>query len=123
MEFQIFQNEVEDLISFLTTNKWPFHRNINVTKDEIRKKVNEGYYGNDRETFWIIDNEVKIGLIIFNDMCDNIPIIDIRFGENYRGKGYGAAALQWVKDYLFFKKEKIRVEGYTRADNIAMRKC
>lgn len=29
----------------------------------------------------------------------------------------------WLKDYLFGEKQKIRIEGYTRADNLAMRKC
>ncbi|MBS0692016.1 GNAT family N-acetyltransferase, partial [Enterococcus faecalis] len=80
-------------------------------------------YADGRETFWIIENEEKVGLLIINDIDDTIPLFDLRLAASARGKGLGVKALKWMQDYLFGEKNKIRIEGYTRADNIAMRKC
>lgn len=50
-------------------------------------------------------------------------MFDLRLAAEARGKNIGTQSLQWLKDYLFGDKGKIRIEGYTRADNYAMRKC
>jgi len=65
----------------------------------------------------------RIGIIFIHDISDTIPLFDIRLDENCRGKGYGVRALQWLQEYLFEVKGKIRIEGYTRVDNIGMRRC
>ena len=123
MEYKLLSNELDELIQLYTQNDWPFHGSNKVTEESIRKSFEEGYYQSDRETFWILDEGVKVGLIIINDINDTIPLFDIRLDERYRGRGYGVKTLKWLQDYLFGVKRKIRVEGYTRADNIGMRKC
>lgn len=123
MEYILLTDEVDDLIQLYTQNNWPYHGTSKVTEVSIRKSYEEGYYQKDCETFWITDHGVKVGLLLIHDIDDTIPLFDIRLDEKYRGKGYGVKALKWLQDYLFGTKQKIRVEGYTRADNIGMRKC
>lgn len=123
MEFKLFQSEIEDLVELLTKNQWEYHGNQIVKEESVRENFKKGYYQNDRETYWIIDNGTKVGIIIINDISDSIPIFDMRLAPNYRGKGYGTKTLIWLKDYLFGEKNKIRIEGYTRYDNFGMRKC
>ena len=65
----------------------------------------------------------KRGIRSKSDISDTIPLFDIRLDTRYRGKGYGVKTLLWLQNYLFGKKDKIRIEGYTRVDNIGMRKC
>ncbi|MER1990155.1 MAG: GNAT family protein, partial [Solibacillus isronensis] len=71
----------------------------------------------------IIENEQKLGILIIDDIEDTIPLFDLRLSKEARGKGIGQKSLSWLKDYLYGEKGKIRIEGYTRADNLAMRKC
>ena len=123
MKIQKYNNEKEELINFLTGNEWPFHVNTVVNRESITKTIESGYYEDEKETYWMIDNGEKQGILIIEDIDDSIPLIDIRLAKTARGKGYGKQALLWLKDYLFGELGKIRVEGYTRADNIAMRKC
>ena len=123
MIIQKYNNEKEELIEFLTTNEWPFHVNTVVNRESITKTIENGYYEDEKETYWIIDDDVKQGILIIEDIDDSIPLIDIRLAETARGNGYGKQALLWLKNYLFGELGKIRVEGYTRADNLAMRKC
>ncbi|CAM5216185.1 RimJ/RimL family protein N-acetyltransferase OS=Ureibacillus acetophenoni OX=614649 GN=SAMN05877842_106126 PE=4 SV=1 [Ureibacillus acetophenoni] len=123
MEFKLFQDEIDDLIELMTSNRWEYHGNVIVKEESIREKFDKGFYHDDRETFWIIDDGTKVGLIIINDMSDSIPIFDMKFDHKYRGQGYGTKTLFWLKDYLFGEKDKIRIEGYTRVDNLGMRKC
>ncbi|WP_249260802.1 GNAT family N-acetyltransferase [Virgibacillus pantothenticus] len=70
-------------------------------------------------------NGAKIGLLIIGDISDTIPILlDVRIANNMRGKGYRTKAVNWIADYVFTNfEEKIRIEAYTRHDNIAMRKA
>ncbi|WP_338652113.1 GNAT family N-acetyltransferase [Lysinibacillus sp. Y5S-8] len=123
MEYKLLEDEIEDLVELLTQNKWIYHTDQNVKEESVRKGYAEGYYHSDRETYWIIDNKEKVGIIIIHDRSDTIPLFDIRLSTRYRGKGYGVKTLLWLQNYLFGEKGKIRIEGYTRVDNIGMRKC
>lgn len=123
MNIQLFNNEKEELINFLCSNNWTYHSNPHANKSSILKAIEDGYYHDERETYWIILDEVKVGIIIIHDINDTIPLFDIRLMPNVRGKNIGTKALTWLKDYLFGQLNKIRIEGYTRADNLAMRKC
>lgn len=123
MEFKLLTNEIDDLVSLMTCHTWEYHGNQLVTEEKVRKAFQDGYYKNDRETFWIMDYGVKVGILIINDIDDTIPLFDIRLDHRYRGKGYGVKSLTWLQQYLFEVKDKIRIESYTRADNHAMRKC
>ena len=123
MKIQLFNGEKEELVNLLCSNDWKYHSNPHLENGAIQKAVENGYYTKGRETFWIILDTQKVGIIIIDDIDDTIPLFDIRLTEGARGKNIGTQALLWVKDYLFGEKEKIRIEGYTRADNLAMRKC
>ena len=120
---QLFQSEAEQLATFFSENEWTYHAFPNRSLHEILSKVEAGYYSDGRETFWILEDDEKLGVLIIDDIEDTIPIIDIRIAPTSRGKGIGFKTLEWLKDYLFGNKGKNRIEGYTRADNLAMRKC
>ena len=122
-KMQLFQSEAEQLATFFSENEWIYHTNPKRSRHEILSKVEEGYYSKGRETFWIIEDDEKLGVLMIDDIEDTIPIIDIRIAPASRGKGIGIKTLEWLKDYLFGQKGKNRIEGYTRADNLAMRKC
>ncbi|WP_433750334.1 GNAT family N-acetyltransferase [Falsibacillus pallidus] len=124
-EFQFirFQNELDDLVSFLTNNTWKFHSNPTPVKEQIVEQYHNGWYQDDREAFWIVHEEEKIGLLIIHDINDTIPLFDIRLRNNLRGKGIGTKAVSWMVDYIFrLPDKKIRIEAYTRSDNLPMRK-
>ena len=123
MEFKLFSNEINDLKAFLLTNSWDYHIHKNMKEETVQLLVEDGYYQDGRETYWIIDNNIKIGLICIEDIEDSIVSFDLRLDATYRGQGYGHHALRWLQNYLFGEKNKIRIEGYTRADNLSMRKC
>lgn len=49
--------------------------------------------------------------------------VHIRLHTPYRGRGIGTHGIRWLTNYLFQTfAAKHRVEGWTRADNIAMRR-
>ncbi|MFJ7890449.1 GNAT family N-acetyltransferase [Lysinibacillus xylanilyticus] len=124
MEFRLFTNEIENLKTLMTNNTWDYHLNKIVEEETIQQKYDNGYYQDDRETYWIIDdNKMKVGIVLIEDINDSILSLDIRIDKQYRGNGYGVNTLLWLQDYLFGEKGKIRIEGYTRVDNIGMRKC
>nr|WP_267917762.1 GNAT family protein [Lederbergia citrisecunda] len=114
---------MDDLVSIMTNNTWEYHSDPNPSSEQIIKAFNNGWYHEDRETYWIENHNEKIGLIIIHDIEDTIPLFDIRLSTKHRGKGFGTNAVRWITDYLFrLPDKKIRIEAYTRSDNIAMRK-
>ncbi|WP_369345648.1 GNAT family N-acetyltransferase [Caldalkalibacillus mannanilyticus] len=118
-----FENEINDLVSFMTNNSWNYHSDPKPSYEQITKGFNNGWYQEERETYWIEYHNEKIGLIIIHDINDTIPLFDIRLGNNVRGKGFGTKAVQWIVEYIFsLPDKKIRIEAYTRSDNLAMRK-
>ncbi|WP_025786135.1 GNAT family N-acetyltransferase [Sporosarcina sp. D27] len=123
MQFELFKDEVQDLLDLLTNNEWHYHSGGIPQRDKVKAAIGNGYYSDGRETFWLIDVDKKVGIIVIEDIDDTIPLFDIRLDAKYQGKGYGVKSLKWLQDYLFGKRKKIRIEGYTRADNHPMRKC
>ena len=124
LQFELLneQNSI-DLVPFLTSCRWPFHGDPEPKKETILEKIEKSWYEDDRHTFWVIDAEEKIGLVIIHDINDTIPLFDIRIREDKRGKGYGAQSVKWLTNYVFnLKPSKIRLEAQTRSDNYAMRK-
>lgn len=123
LNFNKLENELDELVSFMTNHYWNFHSNPNLSQRQIINAYNNGWYQEDRETYWIENKNKKIGLIIIHDISDTIPLFDIRLDNNVRGKGYGTKVVRWITDYIFgLPDNKIRIEAYTRSDNIAMRK-
>ncbi|NYF25924.1 GNAT family N-acetyltransferase [Sporosarcina sp. JAI121] len=117
--------EQEQLIHFMTTNTWPYHGNSDPGRHLIEKAIEEGGYGSDEvKTFWVEnDDKAKVGIVKIYDLQDAIPLFDLRIADMSRGNGYGPKALRLVAEYVFgLSGNKIRLEGHTRQDNLAMRK-
>ncbi len=117
--------EQEQLIHFMITNTWPYHGHSDPGRDIIEKAIEEGGYESDEvKTFWVEDEDKqKVGFVKIYDLQDEIPLFDLRIADQSRGQGYGPKALRLVAEYVFgLKGSKIRLEGHTRQDNLAMRK-
>ena len=123
MNFQSFSTEIEELVNFLTSHHWPYHQETNPTVANVQKRYDSGYYTKNNQTFWILKSGKKIGLLIIFDIEDSILLFDLRLLPTEQSKGYGVDILNWLQNYLFSQPTKHRIEGYTRSDNIAMRKC
>ena len=124
LKFYKLTDEIEDLVQFMLTNKWPFHSGGNLTEKQLTKTFQKGWYSEGRETFWVEYNQAKVGLLILHGIEDSIPIFDLRIQESIRGKGIGTRTLLWLKEYVFnLPEKKIRIEAYTRSDNLGMRKA
>lgn len=87
MKIKLFTGEVDALVHLLTQNIWMYHTNQHIKEETVRAAFVEGYYENDRETHWILENEKRVGIILIHDISDTIPLFDIRLYENCREKG------------------------------------
>ncbi|WP_051314791.1 GNAT family N-acetyltransferase [Alteribacter aurantiacus] len=124
IEFRKLDDDLNDLVELHTSNTWPFHGDPRPSKLDIHKRFHGKWYEDDRETFWVLLQGEKVGIIIIGDISDTIPMLyDIRLCESVRGKGIGKKCVSWIVDYVFKGSEKrIRIETYTRHDNYGMRK-
>ncbi|TMW72798.1 GNAT family N-acetyltransferase [Alteribacter natronophilus] len=124
--YDLFENSMEDeLMDFMTGSRWPFHGEEEPVAEDIRKRIEEDVYTSEGNlTYWITaESGEKVGLIRVFDLDDPICLFDIRIKENWRGRGAGRAAVEWLTDRLFRDfPELIRIEGHTRSDNVAMRR-
>lgn len=124
LSFIEFEDEIDELIKFLTTNTWEFHGDSNPSSEKIIMDYEENVYkGENSKTFWIqLNDNLKIGILRIFDLKDSTPLFDIRISSAYRGKGVGVKVVQWLTKYIFTQYKDIhRIEGYTRQDNYAMR--
>lgn len=118
------------LLEFLSSGYWPFHSTPKISKEKLEKQVDEGYFSGDgHKTFLVLTEDSSIaGVIRLFDLGsgsddDETPLFDIKIKEEFRGKGIGKKALNWLTDFVFTNyPNKLRFEATTRIDNIAMRK-
>ncbi|WP_096152840.1 MULTISPECIES: GNAT family N-acetyltransferase [Bacillus] len=124
LQFELLnEKNAVDLVTFLTSCRWPFHGDPEPKKESILERIEKGWYEDNRHTFWVIEDGKRIGLVIIYDINDSIPLFDIRIREDIRGRGFGAQSVKWLTDYVFnMEPSKIRLEAHTRSDNYAMRK-
>lgn len=124
VQFKKLQQETDELIKLYTENSWSYHSTPSPSPQEIRDRLESGAFHDDKETYWIEKDGMKVGVIVMADIADTIPLLyDIRLTDNVRGQGLGHQCITWATDYLFSTDEtKFRIEAYTRADNYAMRK-
>ena len=119
--------ERELLADWLSSDRWFYHNNPQLSRKEVLEWVDQGEFtGTNCQTFWIIaDPDQRVGLIrLFDldDLDDGAPMFDLRIQSEYRRRGVGKQALQWLTGYLFETWSKLeRTEGSTRVDNLAMR--
>ncbi len=117
-------DECEEVAAFLTGDTWPFHGRERPDADEIRRSFAKGHYtGEGNQTFWIVADGEKAGLMRVFELTDPTPLFDLRIRQAYRGRGIGEKALRWLTGWVFERyPHVIRIEAHTRLDNYAMRK-
>jgi RimJ/RimL family protein N-acetyltransferase len=115
--------EIDALVEFLTSDTWRYYGTPNPNPDRIREMNNDHYYlSEEAKTIWIILDDIKIGIIRAYELQDSTPVLEIRIHSNYKGKGIGTVAINWITDYIFNTFSHIdRIEGDTRQDNYGMR--
>jgi len=117
--------EADELVEFLTAERWPYHGTENPAASIIREAFANGAYHHEHtRTFWIVESEggTKVGLIRLFDVADPNVSFDLRILTGFRGRGIGRLALEWIASYVFTEfPDVIRVEGHTRVDNAPMR--
>jgi RimJ/RimL family protein N-acetyltransferase len=122
LSFRTFiPSEMEALIDFIVVDSYPFNANPHPTRQQVASWIDSGLYS---ETFWIIDDERgPVGAMHYQDASAITAEVHIRLHTPYRGQGIGSQAIEWLTTYLFHRfPEKHRVEGWTRFDNLPMRK-
>lgn len=112
--------------AFLSSCEWPFHGERRVDGDWVRGRLESGhFFGARARSFWIRDDadEAPLGFARAFDLEDVTPLFDLRLGEASRGRGVGTLALRGLTTWLFAEyPETGRFAGYTRQDNLAMRR-
>ncbi|MCI0158006.1 GNAT family N-acetyltransferase [Leifsonia shinshuensis] len=120
--------DAAELIALLSTNRFPFHSSVQPTREEVARRVARGdFSGPANEAYWIQDASIgeghRVGLIVFEEITDGTPLIDLRIAEAHRGRGLGRAALRLATATVFRAHPELnRIEGNTRIDNAAMRR-
>ncbi|MHA7304914.1 GNAT family N-acetyltransferase [Arthrobacter sp. TMN-49] len=117
--------DTEDLVGFLTSNRFPFHVQAAPQAADTRTKIENGHFWNeDTQGYWVVKEELRIGMAALEDLQDDdSPLFDLRLDETQRGKGVGVEVLRALCDMVFESMpHTLRFEGQTREDNIAMRK-
>ena len=112
------------LAAFLIADTWPFHGTVQHTPESVAESVAGGAYeAPDNDPHWIWEGEERVGLVVLRELDDPTPILDLRLASSARGQGRGGQVLAWLAGQVFERHDKHRLEGHTRADNVAMRKC
>lgn len=113
------------LASFLAASRWPFHHEQTVDESWVRDRLELGhFFGQDARSFWIrAEAEPPWGFARVFDLNDTTPLLDLRIAASARGRGVGTLALRGLSAWLFSEfPETDRLGGYTRHDNLAMRR-
>jgi RimJ/RimL family protein N-acetyltransferase len=114
------------LSRFLSESEWPFHHERNLDASWVRGRLESGYFLGERaRSFWVrgeADDE-PLGFVRAFDLQDFTPLLDLRVKGAARGRGVGSLALRGITAWLFSEYPKTeRLAGYTRHDNLAMRR-
>ncbi|MBD7996729.1 GNAT family N-acetyltransferase [Arthrobacter sp. Sa2CUA1] len=114
----------EELVRFLTTNRFPYHLITEPSEDLVRRLLLEGRFDSDGvRTFWVFGENQRLGLVILEDLESDCAVFDLRLVEQHRGEGKGVPVLQALTGRVFTDYPHLRrLAGKTREDNIAMRK-
>lgn len=117
-------SDSEDLVRFLTSNRFPFHVVEEPDAADARARVASGLFSRpENAAYWIESDGARVGFLNFQELLDGTPMIDMRLEEQRRGQGIGTLALGMGTSQIFAEHPAInRIEGNTRADNRAMRK-
>jgi RimJ/RimL family protein N-acetyltransferase len=114
----------EPLADWLASETWPFHVNSNPGRERFLAWTDDGaFISDDTQSFWMLVDGERIGLLKFDELTDPSPSVDLRLRASARGHGHGVAALRWMTAHAFTTWPQFqRIEGCTREDNLAMRR-
>lgn len=114
----------EELVKFLTTNRFPFHRITAPSEELVRRLLLEGRFESDGvRTFWVFGGNQRLGLVILEDLAEECAVFDLRLIEEHRGEGKGVPVVKALTAEAFTQYPHLRrLGGKMREDNIAMRK-
>lgn len=121
----VTQADLEALVAWLPRHVWPFHARQRVDETWIRERAETGYFwGPETRSFWALDPaRAPLALLRVFEFNDITPLVDLRVADEARGQGVGSATLAWVTTHLFESEPAlVRLGGYTRHDNLAMRR-
>jgi RimJ/RimL family protein N-acetyltransferase len=113
---------------FLSASEWPFHVEQSVNENWVRGRIEAGhFFGSDSRSFWIRGDEEEegepLGLARVFDLEDLTPLLDLRLVTSARGRGIGTLSLRGLTTWVFSEYPQTdRLGGYTRHDNVAMRR-
>ncbi|MFL5846822.1 MAG: GNAT family N-acetyltransferase [Solirubrobacteraceae bacterium] len=114
------------LLDVLTTEHWGHRLKPAMTEEDLREEIAHGHYVPGRSlAFLILLGDDVIGVVAAHDLDDphSDPQLDFRLRERARGQGIGLEALRHITREVFERHpERLRIEGQTRQDNVAMRK-
>jgi RimJ/RimL family protein N-acetyltransferase len=113
------------LARFLSGSDWPFHFERRVDSDWVRGRLESGhFFGVSSKAFWVrgeVEEPLALGRLF--DLEDITPLVDLRVAAAARGRGVGTLALRGLTAWLFSEQPATgRLGGYTRHDNLAMRR-
>jgi RimJ/RimL family protein N-acetyltransferase len=117
--------DVTPLAQFLAASDWPYHHETSVDESWVRARVESGhFFAGDAKSFLVRDEtEQPIAFARIFDLSDITPLLDLRVAARERGRGVGTLALRGLTAWLFAEyPDAERLGGYTRHDNLAMRR-
>lgn len=116
--------DADELVKFLTSNNFPYHRITSPSEELVRSFIVEGRFEADGvRTFWVYGDNQRLGLVILERLESQCPTFDLRLVDEARGQGSGVPVLHALTDMVFQDHPDVRrFAGRTREDNIAMRK-
>ena len=120
------ETDADALVTFLSTNTFPFHVGAALTPERARERV-ASYWSGGRQGLWVIVDGSRVGTAVLDDLEDiadgGAPLFDLRLQEQSRSRGLGVPVLRALTSYIFQGYPAARrLEGQTREDNIAMRR-
>ncbi|MGE3164533.1 MAG: GNAT family N-acetyltransferase [Planctomycetota bacterium] len=126
MEFQeIRGTDTERLATWFPAQTWPYHAQPKTDPTWVRERAAAGYFESpETRAFLSCDAAGSIQAVVrVFDLADVTPLIDLRVADAARGTGVGTAVLRWVTGFVFSSiPNRHRLAGYTRADNVGMRR-
>ncbi len=121
-------SDVDAIVTFLSSNSFPFHGRSTLSAPDARARVLSGHYWSEQSAgHWVVVDGARVGIAALEDIEDiaagGALLFDLRLGEQYRRRGLGEPVLRALTAYVFEQYPPLRrFEGQTREDNIAMRK-
>ncbi|HKY35855.1 MAG TPA: GNAT family protein [Polyangiaceae bacterium] len=117
--------DVTRLSKFLAGSDWPFHFERSVDDSWVRARIESGhFFGAEARSFWIRGEAAEpLAFARVYDLSDVTPLFDLRVAQAARKQGVGTQALRSLMAWLFAEYPATgRLGGYTRHDNVAMRR-